>query len=82
MTRRDFKLSPNQRQILLASEDGSSLRVIAHRLGLTKSVVGSRLSQVYIRLDVSHLDQDERRAAALRVARRHKLIPAKATTDA
>lgn len=49
--------------------------VVAARLGTTREQVAARLSEAYIRLDVTWRPRDERRAAAVALARSRGLIP-------
>ncbi|WP_445520503.1 hypothetical protein [Streptomyces sp. NEAU-174] len=77
-----FHLSPRQALVLAAAADGVPLSVVATRLGTTRTQVASRLSEAYRALDVVWLPRDERRAEAVRVARRHGLIPAEAKREA
>ncbi|MFC5802767.1 hypothetical protein [Streptomyces formicae] len=69
-------LTARQAAVLLAAEDGAPLTVVARRIGIPREQVASRLSEAYKRLGVAWMDRDERRAAAVRVARRRGLIPA------
>lgn len=69
-------LSPRQAEVLAAAADGVPLSVVAVRLGTTRTQVASRLSEAYRRLEVGWLPRDERRAEAVRVARREGWIPA------
>lgn len=55
---------------------GGSLREIGSRLGLSKPVVGSRLSEIYKVLDVFWMDNEARRDAAVEVAEELGLLPA------
>jgi DNA-binding NarL/FixJ family response regulator len=68
-------LTGRQAEVLTAAADGSSLVVVAGRLGTSREQVSARLSEAYRRLDVSWVPRDERRAAAVRVARGRGLIP-------
>lgn len=68
-------LTPRQAQVLAAAAGGEPLSVLAVRLGITREQVSARLSDAYRRLDVTHLPRGERRAEAVRVARRRGLIP-------
>lgn len=68
-------LTPRQAEVLTAAADGATLAVVAQRLGTTRETVAARLSDAYRRLDVTYLPRDERRAAAVRTARRRGLIP-------
>lgn len=69
-------LYPKQAEVLAAAADGAPLSVVGRRLGMPRTQVASRLSEAYVRLDVTWMPRDERRTAAVRVARRHGLIPA------
>lgn len=69
-------LTARQAEVLAAAEDGAPLAEVARRIGTSREQVASRLSEAYKRLDVAWLDRDERRAAAIRVARRRGLLPA------
>jgi transcriptional regulator with XRE-family HTH domain len=72
---RERVLTPRQAHILrVASATGLSLPQIADRVGTTRQVVASRLSEAYRLLGVSHLPQAERRAAAARVAEARGLL--------
>lgn len=68
-------LTPRQAQALAAAADGASLSTVAARLGITRERVSTLLSDAYRRLDVTWLPRAERRAEAVRVARRRGLIP-------
>ncbi|GAA0453919.1 hypothetical protein GCM10009544_15850 [Streptomyces stramineus] len=68
-------LSPRQAEVLAAAADGVPLSAVALRLGMPRTQVASRLSEAYRALDVAWTSRDQRRAAAVRVARRHGLIP-------
>lgn len=72
-------LTPPQAQVLEAAADGATLAAVAIRLGRPRTWVAARLSEAYKRLDVAWMDRDERRAAAVRIARKRGLI---APTDA
>jgi DNA-binding NarL/FixJ family response regulator len=71
-----LSVSPRQAAVLAAGADGAPLSTVAERLGTTREQVSARLSEAYVRLDVTYLPRVERRAAAVRIARRHQLIPA------
>lgn len=64
-----------QAAVLDAAADGAPLAVVAVRVGIRREHVGARLSEAYKRLDVAWMDRSERRAAAVRVARKRGLIP-------
>ncbi|WP_327160511.1 LuxR C-terminal-related transcriptional regulator [Streptomyces zaomyceticus] len=68
-------LTRRQAEVLAAASDGVPLRVVAQRLGITRERVAARLSEAYGRLDVAWMDRSERRAAAVRIARKRGLIP-------
>lgn len=68
-------LSPRQAQVLTAAADGRPLTAIAAELDITREQVSSHLSMAYRRQGVTYLPRNERRAAAVRVARRNGLIP-------
>lgn len=68
-------LTRPQATVLEAAADGSTLAVVAARVGMRREQVAARLSEAYKRLDVAWMDRDERRAAAVRVARKRGLIP-------
>lgn len=68
-------LTPVQARVLTAAADGVPLRTVAERLGVTRETVAARLSDTYRRLDVTHLPRNERRQAAVRIARSRGLIP-------
>ncbi|MGW2520507.1 helix-turn-helix domain-containing protein [Streptomyces sp. NPDC001617] len=74
--RRPVSLSPRQVDVLREASSGDSLSQVGARLGMDVGTVGSTLSRVYRRLDVASLPQDERRAAAVRVAMQHGLFDA------
>ncbi|MCX5528979.1 LuxR C-terminal-related transcriptional regulator [Streptomyces sp. NBC_00006] len=69
-------LTARQAEVLDAASDGASLSTVAQRLGTTTQQISARLSEGYLRLGVTHLPRDQRRAAAVDVARRRGLIPA------
>lgn len=69
-------LTVRQAEVLEAASDGASLSVVARRVGIPREQVASRLSEAYRRLDVSWMGRDDRRAAAVRVARKRGLLPA------
>lgn len=68
-------LTPLQARVLTAAADGAPLRIVAEHLGTTRAQVAARLSDAYRRLDVTHLPRNERRQAAVRIARNRGLIP-------
>lgn len=71
-------LTPVQARILTAAAeagDGASLAAVAARAGTTTHQAGARLAEAYVRLGVTYLPRPERRAAAVREARRRGLIP-------
>lgn len=68
-------LSPRQAAVLTAAADGAPLTKVAERLGTTRTQIASRLSEAYRGLDVTWMPRPERRAAAVRTARHHGLIP-------
>jgi DNA-binding NarL/FixJ family response regulator len=68
-------LTRHQAAVLTAAADGAPLTEVALRLGRPRSWVAARLSEAYKRLDVAWMDRDERRAAAVRLARKRGLIP-------
>ncbi|MFF5445441.1 hypothetical protein [Streptomyces sp. NPDC012888] len=72
-----WPLTTHQATVLAAvAEAGDApLAEIAYRLDRPRSWVAARLSEAYKRLDVAWMDRDERRAAAVRIARRRGLIP-------
>jgi DNA-binding NarL/FixJ family response regulator len=69
-------LTARQAEVLTAASDGASLSTVAARLDTTTQQISARLSEGYLRLGVTHLPREERRAAAVDVARRRGLIPA------
>ncbi|MBT2467806.1 hypothetical protein J7E97_07950 [Streptomyces sp. ISL-66] len=73
-------LTRPQAAVLEAAADGATLTVVAARLGIRREQAAARLSEAYKRLDVAWMDRDERRAAAVRVARKRGLIPPVADT--
>lgn len=74
-------LTRRQAAVLEAAADGAPLAVVAARLGIRREHVAARLSEAYKRLDVAWMDRSERRAAAVRVARKRGLIPPAAALD-
>lgn len=68
-------LSPRQAEVLAAAADGAPVTEVARRVGMPRPQVASHLSRAYQRLDVAWMDRVDRRAAAVRVARRAGLIP-------
>lgn len=70
------RLSPRQTQALTHAATGATLNQIADRMGVTRESVSSLLSNAYIRLDVTYLPRNQRRAAAVRVAVQRGLINA------
>lgn len=75
-------LTRPQAAVLEAAADGAPLAVVAARVGIRREQVAARLSEAYKRLDVAWMDRDERRAAAVRVARKRGLIPTPPAMDA
>lgn len=67
-------LTRRQAEVLTAAADGAPLSTVAERVGISREQVASRLSEAYRRLDVAWMDRSERRAAAVRVARKRGLI--------
>lgn len=76
------RLTPRQAAVLSAAADGAPLSTVAARLGTTRTQIASRISEAYRALDVTWLPRAERRAEAVRIARRHGLIPADTQPDA
>ncbi|MFF8422863.1 helix-turn-helix domain-containing protein [Streptomyces sp. NPDC015680] len=75
--REERALTPRQAHILrVAASTGLPLSQVAARVGTTRQVVAARLSESYRLLGVSHLPQDERRAAAARIAEERGLFDA------
>lgn len=70
------QLSAVQVDVLRAAADGRPLAELAVDLGMTRSSVSSHLTRIYRQLGVTYLPQDERRAAAARVAMQHGLFDA------
>lgn len=68
------RLSPTQVDVLRTAASGAALAEVAAGLGMAKSTVGSHLTRIYQQLGVSGLPQDQRRAAAARVAMQHGLF--------
>ncbi|MCY0916990.1 hypothetical protein OS965_02215 [Streptomyces sp. H27-G5] len=68
-------LTRPQAAVLEAAADGATLTVVATRLGRPRTWVAARLSEAYKRLDVAWVARGERRAAAVRLARKRGLIP-------
>lgn len=69
-------LNDTQIRVLVAVRDGGgTLKEIGDRLGMSRGMVASRLSEIYKRLGVAWMDGDERRAAALRRADKLGLLP-------
>lgn len=75
-------LTRPQATVLEAAADGATLAVVAARVGIRREQAAARLSEAYKRLDVAWMDRDERRAAAVRVARKRGLIPPTPASDA
>ncbi|MFH8804093.1 sigma factor-like helix-turn-helix DNA-binding protein [Streptomyces sp. NPDC017936] len=69
-------LTPRQAEALTTAATGATLRQVADEMGITREHVSMLLSNAYRRLDVTYLPRDQRRAAAVRIARRRGLIPA------
>lgn len=68
-------LTPTQARVLQAIAELGSTEMAAERLGMARDTVTSQLSQVYRRLDVTHVPRGaERRTAAVRVAVQHGLF--------
>jgi len=69
-------LTPRQTIVLEAVIEGGSLAEVGKRIGVSGSTVGSALSTIYTRFGIRHTFEyrDERRAAAIRIARTHGLI--------
>lgn len=67
-------LSRRQVEILREAASVTSLEELGRRLGMTVPAVGSCLSRIYQRLEVTHLPRSERRASAVRVAIQHGLF--------
>lgn len=70
------RLTPRQAAVLAAAADGAPLSTVAARLHTTRTQIASRLSETYRALGVTWMPRDERRAEAVRIARRNGLIPA------
>lgn len=68
-------LTPVQARVLEAAASGETLGAVAYRLGMPRTQVAARLAEAYQRLGVTWLPRGERRAAAVREARRRGLIP-------
>ncbi|MET7924767.1 LuxR C-terminal-related transcriptional regulator [Streptomyces sp. NPDC005349] len=68
-------LTGRQALVLTEAASGDSLATIAARIGTTRQQVSARLAEAYLRLGVTHLPRGERRAEAVLVARRRRLIP-------
>lgn len=75
-------LTRRQAEVLTAAADGSTLTVVAQRLGTTREQVAARLSEAYRRLDVAWMERSDRRPAAVHVARKRGLIPAETQGEA
>ncbi|MCX5000917.1 helix-turn-helix domain-containing protein [Streptomyces longwoodensis] len=74
-------MTPQQAVVLREAAAGGSLTEIGARLDMTAAEVGSTLTRVYQRLEVTHVPRAERRAAAVRMAVQHGLItPQKRTS--
>jgi DNA-binding NarL/FixJ family response regulator len=67
-------LTPQQLSVLREAASGGSLTEIGARLGMTGPEVGSTLTRIYQRLEVTHVPRSERRAAAVRVAVQYGLL--------
>ena len=81
MPKRGPAITRQQLSVLREAASGGSLAEIGARLGMTGSEVGSTLTRVYQRLEVTHVPRSERRAAAVRVAAQHHLLdPEKRTS--
>ena len=68
-------ITGRQAEVLTAASDGAPLSEVARRLGTTTQQISARLSEAYQRLDVTWLPRSERRAEAVRVARKRGLLP-------
>ncbi|MEU6768552.1 LuxR C-terminal-related transcriptional regulator [Streptomyces sp. NPDC046853] len=68
-------LTRRQAEVLAAAAEGDTLTQIAARLGTSREQVASRISEAYKRLDVAWMPRDDRREAAIRIARKRGLIP-------
>lgn len=75
-------LTRRQAEVLAAAEDGATLAVVATRVGIPRPQVAARLSEAYRRLGVAWMDRDDKRAAAVRVARRRGLLPSEGPQQA
>jgi transcriptional regulator with XRE-family HTH domain len=71
---RPLSLSERQALVLGAAASGDSLTAVGARLGMDSRAVASNLSRAYRRLGVAHLPQEQRRAAAVRLAIQHGLF--------
>lgn len=71
------RLTPAQARVLQAVADSGTAAAAADRLGIPLATVRSRMSEIYRQFDLMHLRRgEERRAAAVEAATRHRLINA------
>ncbi|MEV4975571.1 helix-turn-helix domain-containing protein [Streptomyces scopuliridis] len=71
---RKASLTPRQIHILREAASGDPLPLVAARVGTTRQVVASRLSEAYRLLGVADLPREERRVAAFRAAEARGLL--------
>jgi transcriptional regulator with XRE-family HTH domain len=77
MPERSACLTSGQVRVLRAVSGGEPLSVVASQLGMPADGLGSRLSEIYRRLDVVHVPRGvERRMAAVDAARKRGLLNA------
>lgn len=70
-----LSLTPLQVRVLEAVAEFGMPELAAERLGVARDTVTSRMSEIYRRLDVTHVPRGaERRSAAVKVAVQHGLI--------
>ncbi|MGW0948489.1 helix-turn-helix domain-containing protein [Streptomyces sp. NPDC002623] len=70
------RLAPGQARVLRAVSTGLPLTAAAAELGMRRTALAARMSEIYRRLGVADLPFGERRSAAVRVAVEHGLIDA------
>jgi DNA-binding NarL/FixJ family response regulator len=73
-------LTPVQKKVLAEAAKGGTLREIAARLGQPRTYISGRLSDAYKNLGVNDLPRNDKRGAAIAVAREHGLIPGEGRT--
>lgn len=73
------RLTKTQVKVLEELDKGASIAETAVARGMSVGTVGSRLSEIYQRLDVAWMDKAERRPCAIRKARELGLLPGAVT---